>query len=66
MKNYYYPKECFTANEAVTRVRMKEYERKVDKWYEMATSLYPNYFEMDLKERLRARRVINETIGYSL
>lgn len=66
MRTYYYPKECFGINETITRQRKKEYEQRVDKWYEVAESIFPNYFKMDFKERLKARAVVNNTVGYSI
>lgn len=61
-----YPKECFCINENVTRNAMREYEMKRKLWYDKAEELYPNYFEMDVRDRLKAREVVNDEIGFRI
>ena len=62
----YYPKECYSTNETVTRNRMKEYDIRVKNWYNKALSLYPNYHHLGLKDRLAIRDKINNIMGYRI
>lgn len=62
----YYPKSVYCANETITRNNMKEYNVKRKIWYDTAEKLYPNYYQMGLKERLKAIAHINETCGFNL
>lgn len=62
----YYPKELFSINETQTQRNMAEYEQKQKKWYEAAEKLFPNYFRMNLKERIKIRQAINDYVGYSI
>ena len=66
MRDYPYPKECFSINETNTRNAKAEYERKYDAWCKKAELMYPNYHEFDIRERMRVRDSINKAIGYSL
>lgn len=66
MRTYHYPKECFGINETLTKRNMEQYEQKVDKWYEVAERMFPNYFKMNLRERLKVKDLINNTVGYSI
>lgn len=61
-----YPRECFSINEITTRNAMREYEMKRKLWYDKAEELYPNYFEMDVRDRLKAREVVNDKIGFRI
>lgn len=62
----YYPKELFVAREDVTRNNIKKYEKMKENWYKKALELYPNYYEMKLKDRIKCRGKINEAVGYSI
>ena len=62
----YYPKWCFVANENITRNNMKKYDEMTEKWHKKALELYPNYFKMNFKERLKIKDEINEAVGYSI
>lgn len=66
MKDYPYPKECFSINESNTKNAKAEYERKYDAWYKKAEEMYPNYHDLDLRERLKVRDIINKVVGYSV
>jgi len=61
-----YPKEIFTINQDQTRRNRAEYERKKEKWYQAAEKLYPDYFSRSLAERHRLRKIINESVGFSI
>ena len=65
-RKYYYPKECFSPNEKTTKNNMKEYEKKCDRWYEIALKIYPDYYKQDIRRRIESRQVINKIVGYSL
>ena len=61
-----YPKECFSINEIATENAKREYEMKRKLWYDKAEELYPNYFEMNVRDRLKAREVISNEIGFRI
>lgn len=61
-----YPKELFSINEYSTRCNLAEYDRKRENWYKAAEKLFPDYFKMGLRERMKKREVINEYVGYSI
>ena len=60
----YYPKECFSINEIATRNAKHEYDIKKKLWYKEAERLYPNYWKMNLKERIKVRDIISMEIGF--
>lgn len=62
----FYPRECFSINETQTRMAMLEYERKYNNWYKNALELYPNYYNMDLREKLKIDEEIDKVVGYSI
>lgn len=66
MKNYTYPKECFSINETNTKNAKAAFERKYDAWYAMAEKMYPNYLSMSLRERIDIRNSIDNAIGYHI
>ena len=59
-----YPKECFSINEIVTRNAKAEYDKKKKLWYKEAERLYPNYWNIDIRERIKLRDIISESIGF--
>lgn len=61
-----YPRECFSINEDVTRNKKSEYERQLDLWYAKALQMYPNYFEMSLRERMNICDSISESVGFDV
>lgn len=61
-----YPKECFSINEIVTENAKREYEMKRKLWYDKAEELYPNYWNLNLRERIKIRDEINNAVGFSL
>lgn len=62
----YYPKECFSIREDITRENMRKYEERKNKWYDAAEELYPDYFKMNLRERMKVTKEINNYVGYSI
>lgn len=61
-----YPKECFSGNIAATKAAKAAYDRKREEWYRVAEELFPDYFKLDFRLRLKARDVINYYVGYSI
>lgn len=61
-----YPKELFSIREDLTRKNLEEYDRKRKNWYAAAEKLYPDYFKLGFRERMRAREAVNDYVGYSL
>ena len=62
----YYPKSCFSANETATQAARREYDVKVKHWYKIALSVYPDYFKMNFRDRIKAREAINKQAGFSI
>lgn len=61
-----YPKECFCINENVTENAKREYELKKKLWYDKAEELYPNYWDLDLREKYRLRDEISNAVGFRI
>ena len=61
-----YPRECFSINEDVTHNAMREYEEKKRIWYQELERLCPNYYQLNLKERIPIRAQVNEIVGFSI
>lgn len=61
-----YPQECFSINEDVTKNAKKEYDMKRKIWYDKAVEMYPNYFEISLKDRIKLRYIISERVGFEI
>lgn len=59
-----YPKECFSINEIATRNAKAEHDKKKKLWYKEAERLYPNYWDIDIRERIKLRDVVSESIGF--
>ena len=62
----FYPKEVFSINESKTAVAKNEYENKQKIWYQKALELYPDYYKKSLKERAGLRKIIDDSIGFSI
>ena len=61
-----YPSWVYSIREDITEKNMKEYDRMKKKWYETAEKLYPDYWKMNLKERLKVQDKVNEAAGFAL
>lgn len=61
-----YPRECFSINEIATQNAKREYDMKRKLWYDKALEMYPNYFEMSLRERMNIRDSISESVGFDV
>ena len=59
-----YPKEYFLINETATRNAKAEYDKKKKLWYKEAERLYPNYWNIDIRERIKLRDIVSESIGF--
>ena len=60
----HYPRSCYSYNEITTRNAMREYDEKKRIWYKEAERLYPNYWNIDIRERIKLRSIISESIGF--
>lgn len=60
----HYPRSCYSYNEIATRNAKREYDKKKKLWYKEAERLYPNYWNIDIRERIKLRSIINESIGF--
>lgn len=52
----YYPAELFNANENITRKNMHDYDHKQNKLMREVLKLAPNYYQLDLRERMALRQ----------
>lgn len=59
-----YPKECFSINETATRNAKAEYDKKKKLWYKEAERLFPNYWDIEIRERIELRDIVSESIGF--
>lgn len=59
-----YPKECFSINETATRNAKAEYDKKKELWYKEAERLFPNYWDIEIRERIELRDIVSESIGF--
>ena len=59
-----YPKECFSINEIVTRNAKAEYDKKKKLWYKEAERLFPNYWDIEIRERIELRDIVSESVGF--
>ncbi len=60
----HYPRSCYSYNEIATRNAKCEYDKKKELWYKEAERLYPNYWNIDIRERIKLRSIISESIGF--
>lgn len=60
----HYPRSCYSYNEIATRNAKREYDKKKKLWYKEAERLYPNYWNIDIRERIKLRHIISESIGF--
>ena len=61
-----YPKELFCIDKDITRKNLEWYDRRVSEWYATAERLYPNYFQLGLRERMALKPKIDKAAGYSI
>lgn len=61
-----YPKELFSINESATAENIRQYDRKREEWYRAAEKLFPDYFKMNLRQRMEKREEINNYVGYAI
>lgn len=59
-----YPKECFSINETATRNAKSEYDKKKKLWYKEAERLFPNYWDIEIRERIELRDIVSESVGF--
>ena len=62
----YYPREVYSINESVTMENMRKYDRNIDKWYQTAEKMFPNFYKMRLgsPEKIAAEKAVNEACGF--
>lgn len=51
----YYPKECYSSNLTTAKLAKKAYEDQQDKMYTWIEANYPNYYQLDLREKMAIR-----------
>jgi hypothetical protein len=52
----YYPKECFNIDMTVTKLAQKAYEDKQNRMYKWIEDNYPNYHNLNLREKYTIRQ----------
>lgn len=62
----HYPKHCYSINETATRNAMREYDEKKRIWYQELERICPNYYQLNLKERIPIRAKVSEIVGFDL
>ena len=62
----HYPRNCYSYNEIATRNAMREYDEKKRIWYQELERLCPNYYQLNLKERIPIRAKVDEIVGFHL
>jgi hypothetical protein len=62
----HYPRSCYFPNEIATRNAMREYNEKKRIWYQELERLCPNYYQLNLKERIPIRAKVDEIVGFHL
>jgi hypothetical protein len=56
----FYPKECYSINETNTKIAKKAYEDQQNRMYAWIETNYPNYYSLDLQEKMRIRQEYKE------
>lgn len=64
LNSRYYPREVFHINENVTRENMRKYDENIEKWYDIAEKLFPDFYKLKGKEKEIAENRINEIAGF--
>lgn len=62
----YYPRECFSIRKDVTENSKREYDMKRKLWYDTMEKMFPNYYQMSLRERQPMREAVNKVLGFRL
>lgn len=61
-----YPKWVYDQKIDVTLENKRQYEKMVEKWYEKALEIYPDWYEIGLVEKSKLIKEINQIMGYTL
>ena len=62
-KYHFYPKELFSINETRTRQNIANYERFMDKYYEVLHTEYPNLDSLPIRERWKIQDAVKERLN---
>lgn len=60
----YYPKEVFHPNIEVTKENMRQYDKCLLRLEEEILKKYPNYHEMNLRDRMIIRKEVQATMKW--
>lgn len=61
----YYPREVYAPREDITRENMRRYDANIDKWYDTAERLYPNFYALKGAEKEAAAAEIDRAAGFT-
>ena len=62
----YYPKYVYSYREDITRANMREYDRKKKLLEDKCLEINPDYFHLNLRQRMEVRREVEEALGFSI
>lgn len=58
-----YPKDVYNIREDITRENMRRYDAWMDRFYEIVTKKFHDYYELNLRERMKIREKVEKEIG---
>lgn len=62
----FYPKNCFSIREDVTRAARREYEKKAAVFTAECLRVDPGYYSRGLRERMEIRKKAEAVLGFSV
>lgn len=61
----YYPREVYHPREDITRENMRRYDENINKWYDIAESLFSNFYALKGAEKEAAAAEVDRVAGYT-
>lgn len=61
-----YPKYVYSINETTTENNMREYDRKKEMFYAKCEELNPDYWKLNLRERMTIGERAEKELGFGL
>lgn len=65
LNSSYYPREVYNPREDITRENMRRYDANINKWYDIAEALYPNFYALKGAEKEAAAAEIDRAAGFT-
>lgn len=60
-----YPRWVYHINEDVTRQNKARYDQMINKWYDKAEEMFPDFYQLDREHKKAAAEQVDKAIGYS-